>query len=385
MIAEHITNAERLAELADDWERLVPDAPMLGPRWLLPWWRHYGAEPFAGPRGRQLSVLALVDPPYGLVALAPWYIEATRLHGRVVRFLGMGEVCTDYLGIPCRVGYEVDVARMIADALLATQPRSGECCAKSRARSWDMLDLHGVDENCPVTKRVMTELDNRGALVRSVRACNGWRVLLPATWDEYVGHLSKSHRKQVRRMMRGPLGSGRLVLHEVRTPNQLPVALATLATLHRRRRLSMGESDLFARGRFAGFHRDAARGLLAAAKLRLSWAELDGVPVAAEYQLCGTGTVYAYQSGIDPGYLQSEPGHLATIATMKAAIERGDQAFDFMRGDEPYKAHWRAEPRPMLNVRVWPGSATDRLRRGIWQTGQTVRAIVRDSRRMAGL
>jgi Acetyltransferase (GNAT) domain len=369
MIAEQITNAERLAELADDWERLVPDAPMLGPRWLLPWWRHYGAEPFAGPHGRQLAAIALFDPPYGLVSLAPWYIEETRLHGRAVRFLGMGEVCTDYLGIPCRVGYEVEVARKIADVLLAGRAGSNACRAKATDRWWDMLDLRGVDDNCPVTKRVFGELENRGALVRRGRACNGWRVPLPATWDEYVDHLSKSHRKQVRRMVRGTLASGRLVLHEVRTPNQLPAALAMLASLHRRRRLSMGESDLFARGRFAGFHRDAARGLLAGAKLRLTWAELDGVPVAAEYQLCGSGTVYAYQSGIDPGYLQSEPGHLATIATMKAAIERGDQAFDFMRGD----------------VRVWPGSTADRLRRGIWQTGQSVRAIVRDCRRMAGL
>jgi len=385
MLAERISNATRLAELAADWERLVPTAPMLGPRWLLPWWRHYGDEDTTGDSTRQLNAVALFDPTHELVALAPWFIETTRLHGRVMRFLGAGEVCTDYLAIPCRAGRQLDAARSLADALLADEPAGGPAGGQPRDRGWEMLDFTSVDSECPVMRALLTELENRSALVRRGLAAQGWRISLPATWDEYLARLSKSHRKQVRRIGRRVLGSDRLKLREVQNLADLPSALAILTRLHRQRRISVGEPDLFARERFARFHRDATQALLEGSQLRLCWLELDGAPVAAEYHVCGAKVVYAYQSGIDPGHLQAEPGRLATMATIKAAIERGDQAFDFMRGDEPYKAHWRAEPRPMLTVRVWPGTAADWMRQGLWRASQRVRALVRDCRQVAGL
>jgi hypothetical protein len=385
MIVERICSATRLAELAADWEHLVPTAPMLGPRWLLPWWRHYGDQGATGDPARQLNAMALFDPAHQLVALAPWFIETTRLHDRVVRFLGVGEVCTDYLAIPCLAGRQLEVARFLADALLADEPAGGTDRTVARGRRWDMLDFSGVDSECPVMRALLGELENRGALVRRGLAAQGWRIALPATWEEYLARLSKSHRKQLRRIGRRMLGSERLRLREVQGPAELSAALEILAHLHRRRRHSVGDPDLFARERFVRFHRDATQALLAGSRLRLCWLELDGAPVAAEYQVCGTNVVYAYQSGIDPGHLRAEPGRLAMMATIKAAIERGDQAFDFMRGDEPYKAHWRAEPRPMLTVRVWPGTAADWVRQGLWQAGQRMRAIVRDCRMVAGL
>ena len=72
------------------------------------------------------------------------------------------------------------------------------------------------------------------------------------------------------------------------------------------------------------------------------------------------------------------------VATLQAAIARGDRSFDFMRGDEPYKAHWRAEPRAMYSARVWPGSVADWVRHEIYRAGERVRAIVRDCRTVAG-
>ena len=104
MYTERITSTGRLAGLSEPWRRLAARTPMLGPAWLMPWWRHYGEPSAAGSGARQLNALALLDDANQLLALAPWYVEQTRLHGRVVRFLGVGEACTDYLGIPCPRG-----------------------------------------------------------------------------------------------------------------------------------------------------------------------------------------------------------------------------------------------------------------------------------------
>jgi CelD/BcsL family acetyltransferase involved in cellulose biosynthesis len=74
------------------------------------------------------------------------------------------------------------------------------------------------------------------------------------------------------------------------------------------------------------------------------------------------------------------PGQLAAIAAIKAAIHRGDATFDLLRGDEPYKAHWRATPHPLIDARVFPNRTGARVRRGVINTGKHVRRWIRAGR-----
>ena len=101
--------------------------------------------------------------------------------------------------------------------------------------------------------------------------------------------------------------------------------------------------------------------------------DLDGQTIAVEYQLLSQGVTYIYQCGVDPRYLSQEPGHLLTAATIKRAIEQGGRAVDFLRGDEPYKEHFRAVARPLLALRVVPNRALPRLRNGLWLAGRGVK------------
>ena len=87
-------------------------------------------------------------------------------------------------------------------------------------------------------------------------------------------------------------------------------------------------------------------------KLRLSWLELDDAPIAIEYSFTGGDTVYYYQGGFDPGVSQLGPGWLMSALSLRAAIAEGYRYFDFLRGDEPYKASWNATPRPLVERRV---------------------------------
>jgi CelD/BcsL family acetyltransferase involved in cellulose biosynthesis len=71
--------------------------------------------------------------------------------------------------------------------------------------------------------------------------------------------------------------------------------------------------------------------------------------------------VYTYQSGIDPDRLEVSPGRLAHMLTIRRAVEDGYQRIDFLRGDEPYKAHWRASAQPIYDCRVFPNRPLARL------------------------
>ena len=163
--------------------------------------------------------------------------------------------------------------------------------------------------------------------------------------------------------------SGRATMHWVHDQHQLDTAFAALVDLHQRRWRSRGERGCFSSPRFSSFHRELAPRLLAAGSLLMSWLELDSRPVAAEYHLAGPGMVYAYQSGVEPAALRQQPGRLSNLATIRRAIERGDRAMDFLRGDEPYKAHWGAVPRRMCDFRVVPARRAARMRQSLLSAG----------------
>jgi CelD/BcsL family acetyltransferase involved in cellulose biosynthesis len=357
-----IATAAEAEALAGDWNRLACGVPFRHSQWLHTWWRHYG-------QGSELFTLLVRDHGQA-IGIAPWYLQRSRARGRVVRMLGSGEVCSDYLTLLCAADDVPRVAAAIADWLTQAARRRGD-------DRWDSIELDTVAATDPATATLVEELAERDASVHQASGLNCWRLELPGEWRAYQALLSKSHRKQVRRLEERGLDAGRAVLHTVNHPQQLPHARQILIDLHQRRRRALGEPGSFASARFTAFHEEAMQRMLAAGALRLHWLELDGTPAAAEYHLAGGGVIYGYQSGVDPARLEDEPGRLAAIATLRLAIEEGFQAFDFLRGDEPYKAHWRAAPQPTTTWRIAAPRPVARLRQAAWQAGQRVKAAGR--------
>jgi len=355
------------------WNAMVRGVPFRRWEWLESWWRHYGPEPGQERQSRELFVLAVFDSRETLLGVAPWYLEASAPLGSVVRFLGSGEVCSEYLSLVCAEGKEEIVARGLAKWLSeSTKAGYHDTHDGQSSGRWDVLKLSAIASDDLAIARLLEHLAAHGNAVHRRPGLNCWRLALPASWEEYLALVSKSHRKQLRRLDRDFFRSGRVRIHWVREPDQLEQALDVLIGLHQRRWKHLGWPGCFASERFLSFHREVALRLLAFDAMLMSWLELDGQPIAAEYHLAGDGIVYAYQSGIAPESLQYQPGHLSHLATIRRAIERGDRAFDFLRGDEPYKSHWRAVPRATFEARVVPPRMGPRIRQGIWAAGSTV-------------
>jgi predicted N-acyltransferase len=365
---------EQLEPLAADWDRLARQVPFRSWPWLSCWWRHYG-EPLAD-KGRRVLLYVLVVYDRGQpVGIAPWYRENCPCQGRVLRFLGLGEICSEYLSVLCLPEMEERVAEALAQWLTAV-PRSGGP-ASDPDDQWDLLELSGVDVQDAPVLRLAEELELRRNLVHRSVGWNCWQVALPGSWEEFLAKLSKNHRKQLRRRQRTILDGRRDVVHRVQGIADLPRAQEILVDLHQRRRRSLGGQGCFTSRRFTAFHHDVMPEMLRAGQLRLAWLEVDGRPVVAEYQLTGDRVVYAYQSGINPDALDLAPGSLGHLLMFRRAIDGGYRAFDFLRGDELYKRHWRARARPTWHVRVVPDQASARLRHRVWLAGSNVKQWIK--------
>lgn len=353
MQVQRITSWVDLTALEMEWNTLSAGMPLRSWDWLATWWKHYGgcdfslADNASSPNG-ELFVLAVYREPtfkHGgpvreLIGIAPWYIDRSALKGSVIRWLGDGEVCTDHLSLICRPTDAQQVAASLAKALT------------EQLDDWDRIELTAVDADDEPVQSLVAELANRECVTAKENDGSVWILDLPRSWDDYLASLSKSHRKQIRQLQHRVLETPRVTWHYVESADQYDAGWEVLVDLHQRRRIALGEPGCFASQAFCNFHCETARRLLGRGQLRLSWLELDGSPAAVEYHLADRTTAYAYQGGIDPARLGDEPGRLSMIRCLQQAIHEQRRHFDFLRGDEPYKAHWRATPRLVVNYRI---------------------------------
>ena len=369
--AVHVRCIDNLSELepcCGAWDALANGCVFQSWSWLSTWWRHYGERGSRRELRVYLAFSELSANPASLTGVLPCYVEASWSQGRVLRLLGDGEVCSDHLGLLANTD-SADVAAAIALHL-------AECA------EWDLLDLSASDADDAATAKFLDVLALNDCTTSRLLADRCWVIDLPPTWDEFLSLQSKSHRKQLRQLDARVLQSERAEWKLITSSDDFATAWSTLIDLHQRRRHSLGEPGCFASRTWAAFHWEVAQKLLAEGRLRLSVLELDGRAIAAEYHLAGTRTTYAYQGGLDPNRRAEEPGQLSTICSIKQAIAEGHAHFDLLRGDEPYKAHWRATPRQAVRLVAVPPRTWPMLRHRTW-TG--VRNVARTARNLTAL
>lgn len=302
---------------------ITPEARLfLSPEWVLTWWRQLG-------RGQPLFLIVTEKTQW--LAMAPLFVAPSPLFpfARLVRFIGNGNA--DYGDFLVRQGWEgtaVAIWQWLFD----------------HRNLWDVIALHELPENSVALKALRTIPLPQGIQMQIAEGEPCHRIPLMtderASGQSWRQRAAKALQQQLRRRERQIARTFQVHFGCVTDERELPTMLAQLFALHRLRWGQLGQTGVFLSGRVRRFHAEFARLALRRGWLRLHWLTLDGIPAAIYYAFRCDSYASFYTCGFHPAFGRYSVGKILLARVIDEAEREGAVVFDFMRGDESYKAEF---------------------------------------------
>jgi CelD/BcsL family acetyltransferase involved in cellulose biosynthesis len=313
-------NETGFAALREEWNALLArsgfDTVFLSWEWQSTWWSHLGSG--------ELWLLAWRDDGGELVGIAPMYLESDAAGERRLTLVGCVEV-SDYLDLIVAADREREVYLAFLDWLDSDD-----------APAWDVVDLCNLPESSSTIRTLPELAEARGfsAVAFEEDVCPV--IDLPDAWEDYLLLLSKKQRHEVRRKTRRAQEAGQVTWYIVDEAHDLTREMNDFVRLHR---LSHPDKSEFMDSQMQSFFHAAARAMLDAGWLQLSFLEVNGEKLATMLCFDYANRILVYNSGYDPGrYTTISPGIVLLAYCIRHAIEDlGRAEFDFLQGDEVYK------------------------------------------------
>ena len=335
-----VRDAAALSELADAWEKLflASGRPHIhqSPDWLTLWWKHFG-------HGCQLHVLRARDESGQLRALAPFITEPVK--GRVARLLGLrqlsflGRHLVDAAGILAPEGEEALWAERFAQELL-------------KSTDWHTASLRQLLSDEPYAEVMKRCFEKAGLHPELETISRSPRLPLKGSFEDYYAALGTGWRYDIERNQRRLAKAG--------TPAEFhltdQVDAAKLAEMHdlNEKRAAAGDTrrtPLLDPARRA-FLTDLCTPLSLKKRWRLAELRVGGSLAAYQLGFVIGGTHYFWNIAQAPEHAAYSTGKILLKMNLESCWSAGLHTFDFMAGDESYKAHWTQEGRDNLALNV---------------------------------
>lgn len=357
---------KNLSELERDrahWDALAGSFPFFQFDWMANWFQILGKE-------LELAVLVGIDKDDQWIGIAPWCIDRTQPLLNKIRFLGSGDACSDYLRLIASEENHQEFNRVAIDWLIGNIG-----CPKTLGRI-DVIDLEGISPEDPIANYLCEVFTANGMKHHTTDLEGGWQVELPSTWEELNAKFSKNMRRKTNSAAKRLASADTEVLSTADSRYSTEQLWKIFVELHQKRRKTLGQPGCFADTDFEHFLKRAFLSLNNKNLAELLIINFEKRPLAAALFLSSESTFYLYQSGMDTSRMRLEPGYQICSIAIQRAIALGLQQFDFLRGDEPYKARWNTTRIPITRTRFIPRNSVANLKHSVWLTGRTLKHLV---------
>ena len=305
-----ISTIDEFASSAGAWNNLADRRIFHQWQWMFSWWESFHAD-------NELTIVVVRDDLDRWIGIAPWYKSTSVSRGRVIRTLGSGSACSDYVGLSVREGYQAVFAAHLAQAIGENKTIFGDV---------DLFEFEGHLGDDSEISALSTCLQQLGYSIDQQEVAGTWRSSLPQTWDEYAGRLHKSFRRKTKKAAKR-LNDPDFEAVVFWSPDEIEKNWSTFVDLHQKRRNSLGEPGCFVDPKFESFLKQAVLRLSETAKAQLNLIKYRGQPLATNLELLHEDSVFMYQTGMDPELLNLEPGHITFTWAIQSSIEREYNTF----------------------------------------------------------
>lgn len=238
-------------------------------------------------------------------------------------------------------------------------------------------ELHMKTAGAPIDSAIVQS----GIGFSEVQAKPSYRIDLDAvraSGKSYLDTLSANTRQQIRRSMRLYELRGALVATRAQTVDQALTWLDDLGALHQVYWVARGEAGGFVYPYFVQFQRHMLRTRLAKGTVELFRISAGAQAIGYVYNYAYRGHVYAYLTGtLYEDDAKLKPGLVAHALAVEAHLAEGAAIYDFMAGDNRYKASlgkpgpdmfYFVAQRPTLALRLEGLLRRAKYRYDVWRT-----------------
>jgi CelD/BcsL family acetyltransferase involved in cellulose biosynthesis len=328
---EVVRDPVALEPLAPSWNRLAAPSgnPLLRHEWHLAC-----ARAFCPPG--EVAVV-LVKRSDEIVAIAPlMQLRPGGLEG--FEFLG-----SDALSEPCELLYKDAEA---LEHLLRALINLGRPVLLSRL-AYDPGQVTDLRRRC------------RPGAIAVVRACAGSPWLpLRDTWWRFESNLPGRQRSRLRRAMRRAQAEGSVEVETERpSPGDVPGRLAEIFRIEAAGWKGRSGTAVGCDERLKRFFTEYAGAAAELGMLRLNLLRIGGRSAAFQLAIEHARRWWLLKIGYDEAWSRCSPGILLTHRSIRAAYERGLEAYEFLGSDEAWVHTWRPEVRTHVSIRLYPVAA----------------------------
>jgi CelD/BcsL family acetyltransferase involved in cellulose biosynthesis len=362
LIVEVKQGVEALRALRTEWKhlfQLAGVAPFLSWEWAATWHKWFG-------KGK-IPYLICVREGGTLIGLLALLHEVRRLAGgKLERFSLLGDDFggADYLDMIAMPGKQEAVVTAISKELIGVARRGG-------------MKLDGFATDSLLLAEIATRFrQDRGFICRTASQYVCPQVALGSDWREILRRSRRADNFK-RRLRQLSVKEG--FAHRVVTERDAALpAFERFLRLHNSRWAEAGGSEMTGHERLTSFHRDLVVRFAEAGLLRFDELWVEGECRASIYGLEHGRQYFFYNSGYEQAWRGASVGLVLLGLSIKSAVERGIEVYDFLRGTEAYKFDWAETTRETVVIRVAPKRPRAALLLAYEQARETIRKGARE-------
>lgn len=308
MHLEVISDDDRLREFASEWSAFAASQPNISPfqlpEWLLPWCSHFGNG----------SLRVFVFREQECVGVMPCFLHEWN-GKRQITLIGSG--ISDYLDPVFVASREPAILACLREQL-------------SASNDWDVCDWQDLSFTTPLSEFASAQTE---------APCR--EIPLTGDFEQFWQHRPRYLHRNVHRGVEHARRNGPLTFH-VSGKGDCDL-MNTLTRLHTAQWNAQGQPGMIEQNHSGEFIRHIARDFSQRDMLRIFSLTYREEIAAIILGFVYRGIVYNYLTGFDPAHKQLSLASVLLYKSIGECYRQGFRAWNFCRGDEPYKTEWGAE------------------------------------------